>query len=58
MHIALTFPVTAGTGVSGGTVITNTAAVTSAEVTVPLVDSVSIEFSGYYLYLPLVLRNS
>ncbi len=60
--ISLTFPVTVSQGVAGGTVITNTAAVTSTEVVTPQVDSVGITIPAQTeeteeTYLPLILKN-
>ena len=56
-RITVTFPVTVDTGVASGTVITNTAAVTSTEVTTPLMNSVEITVRYYRTQLPLILKG-
>ena len=58
--IQVSFPVTVSTGLPGGTVITNTAAVTSTEVSTPATDSESITAGGpvgTILYLPIVSKR-
>jgi uncharacterized repeat protein (TIGR01451 family) len=62
-RITLTFPVmVTTTGVSSGTVIVNTAAVTSAEVSTPVMGSVSVTITTgpigpAEIYLPVVMRS-
>ncbi|RLB35562.1 MAG: hypothetical protein DRH12_16575 [Deltaproteobacteria bacterium] len=59
--ITLTFPVTVDSGLARGTVILNTAAVTSTEVVTPQTGMASITVSNtlpsFYAYLPLVFKN-
>jgi uncharacterized repeat protein (TIGR01451 family) len=58
-RITVTFPVTiATTGVVSGTVITNTAWVTSSEVTLPIADTIILVVPGTGIHLPVVLRQS
>jgi uncharacterized repeat protein (TIGR01451 family) len=55
--ITLTFPVTVSSSLADGTVITNTAAVTSAEVSTPVTGSVVITVAKLKIYLPLITKN-
>jgi uncharacterized repeat protein (TIGR01451 family) len=55
--ITVTFPVMVSSGVADGTVIANTAAVTSAEVTTPVTGTVSVTIGGSRTYLPVILKN-
>jgi uncharacterized repeat protein (TIGR01451 family) len=56
-RMSLTFPVTVSLGLTKGTVLTNTAAVTSSEVITPHigVEVITIPFD---FYLPIVLKNT
>jgi hypothetical protein len=57
-RITVTFPVMVETSVPCGAVITNTAAVTSTELTRPVTSSVAITVRPYtYIYLPLILKG-
>ena len=57
-RITLTVPVmVTTTGVTSGTVIANTAAVTSTEVSTPATGSVSVTIGPAGVYLPVVLRS-
>jgi uncharacterized repeat protein (TIGR01451 family)/CSLREA domain-containing protein len=61
--ITLTMPVTVNTGLADGTIITNTAAVTSTEVITPQVGAVSVTVFTQpdnlpkHTYLPTILKN-
>ena len=57
-RITLTFSArVTTTGITSGTVIANTAAVTSAEVDTPVMGSVSVTIGPAGVYLPVVLRS-
>ena len=58
--ITLTFPVRVGIGLADGTTLTNTASVTSTEISTPVSGSQMITVvvdSGQQIFLPLVLKN-
>ncbi|MBE7550951.1 MAG: hypothetical protein HS126_07725 [Anaerolineales bacterium] len=57
--ITLTFPVTASTGLGGGTVLTNTVTVTSTEIVTPQTDAVRITIAAEdeEIYLPVILKK-
>ena len=59
-QVTLTFPITVSTGLSGTTLIANTAAVTSVEVTTPVTGMVVITVinSPFRMYLPLIIRGN
>ncbi len=59
-NITITFPVTIDNGLTVGQIITNTVAVTSAEVTVPVTGQVSISIinKNDQVYLPLILKSN
>jgi uncharacterized repeat protein (TIGR01451 family) len=57
-QITLTFPVTVDTDLAGGQVITNTAAVTSVEVSISVIGEIPITIANNNeAYLPLILKQ-
>jgi uncharacterized repeat protein (TIGR01451 family)/CSLREA domain-containing protein len=55
--VTLTFAVTVSTDLTGGTVITNTAAVTGTEVSVPQTGEAVVTVEMSWIYLPVVMRT-
>ena len=54
-RVTVTFPVSISPDLTPGTILTNTAAVTSNEVTTPILRSVSLEIA-WPLYLPIIMK--
>ena len=59
-RVTVTFPVTVSASLSGGTQLTNTAAVSATQVVTPVLATAGIttrESSAAYLYLPVIVNN-
>ena len=58
-HITVTFPVTVSSGLAAGTLLTNTAAITAAEIptSTPASTVITVTVENHCIYLPLVLKN-
>jgi len=56
-RLTVTVPATVSTGLAEGTVLTNTAALTSAEISPPLTGVKSVTISLEEVYLPILLRS-
>ncbi len=54
--VTVTFPVTVSYGLTQGTVLTNTMAVSAAQLAAPVTDAVVITVQETNIYLPLILR--
>ena len=56
-RVTVTFPVTIGADIARGSQITNTAAMTSAEIVSPITGAVLVTVGGQQIFLPIVLKN-